>query len=221
MPQFPSTRWSLIRRSGLSSDGRAAFGELTRLYRPAIVAFFRARLGADAAEDAAQSFLAASFEQAWWPRADAGMGSFRNFLLLLLRRHAGHARDAAALPLDADSDGSDVADETADAERRFDSRFALLLTTQAIQAQRARYRERERGALFERLLPLLAAPPEHGDLKRVAAELDLPPNTLSVEVARLRKRLREEMRVQLQSLCADAATFDAEWAALQRVLDGD
>lgn len=220
MPQFPSTRWSLIRRSGLSSDGRVAFGELTRMYRPAIVAFFRARLGAEAAEDAAQSFLVASFEQAWWPRADAGLGSFRSFLLLLLRRHAGHVRDAAVLPLDDTHDGSDVADDTADAERRFDSRFALLLTAQAIEAQRTRYRERARGALFERLLPLLSAPPEHGELKTLAAELAMPPNTLTVEIQRLRKRLREAMRAQLGELCADAATFEAEWAALQRVLDG-
>ena len=219
MPQFPSTRWSLIRRSGLSSDGRVAFGELTRIYRPAIVAFFRARLGAEA-EDATQSFLAASFEQVWWPRAEAGLGSFRGFLLMLMRRHAGHLRASAALPIDDSHDAAEIIDDTPDAERVFDSRFALLLTRHAIEAQRARYRERERGDMFERLLPLLSAPPGHGELKSVAASLGMPANTLTVELQRLRKRLREEMRGQLAQLCADETTFAAEWAVLQRVLHG-
>ena len=221
MPQFPSTRWSLIRRSGLSSDGRVAFGELTRMYRSAIVAFFRARLGADAAEDATQSFLAASFEQVWWSRADAVVGSFRSFLLMLLRRHAGHVRDSAAVPIDNSNDLTEIADAAPDAARQFDSRFALLLTAHAIEAQRVRYRERERGDLFERLLPLLSAPPEHGDLKSIAAGLQMAPNTLTVELQRMRKRLREEMRAQLEQLCADEATFAAEWTVLQGVLGGD
>jgi DNA-directed RNA polymerase specialized sigma24 family protein len=220
MPQFPSTRWSLIRRSGLSSDGRVAFGELTRLYRPAIVAFCRARLGADAAEDATQSFLAASFEKVWWSRADAGIGSFRSFLLMLLRRHVGRVRDSALLPVDDTNDASEIADDAPDAARQFDSRFALLLTAHAIDAQRARYRERQRGDVFERLLPLLSAPPEHGELKSIAAGLQMAPNTLTVELQRMRNRLREEMRAQLEQLCTDEATFAAEWAALQRVLDG-
>src|SRR5579863_2732404 len=128
MAQFPNTRWSLVRRSGLSSDGRLAFDELARLYRPAIVAFFRGRLGVDAAEDAAQSFLAASFERTWWLRADAGLGSFRGFLLLLLRRHLGHLR-AGITHADGDGgDANDVVDETPGADQQFDRRFALVLT---------------------------------------------------------------------------------------------
>jgi DNA-directed RNA polymerase specialized sigma24 family protein len=204
----------------LSSDGRVAFAELARMYRPAIVAFFRARLGADAAEDATQSFLAASFEHVWWSRADAGIGSFRSFLLMLLRRHVGHVRDSASVPIDNTNDVTEIADDAPDAARQFDSRFALVLTAHAIEAQRARYRERERGEVFERLLPLLSAPPEHGELKSIAAGLQMPPNTLTVELRRMRKRLREEMRAQLEQLCADDATLAAEWAVLQRVLDG-
>ena len=221
MAQFPSTRWSLIRRSGRSSDGRLAFGELARLYRPAIVAFFRARLGADAAEDAAQSFLAASYEQVWWPRADADLGTFRSFLLMLLRRHAGHVRDAAALPHADARDAAEVVDDAPGAERQFDSRFALVLTANAVAVQRERYRQRDREALFEQLMPLLSSPPAHGELKTIAATLQMPANALTVELQRLRKRLREEMRAQLEGLCVDAAAFELEWSALQRVLGGE
>lgn len=219
MAQFPSTQWSLIRRSGSASSRRAAFGELARAYRGAILAFFRARLGADAADDATQSFLALSFEHAWWSRADATLGTFRGFLLLLLRRHLGHLREQRPATDDA-IDAETVADDAPEADRQFDLRFALALTQRALDAQRGRYRERGRGALFEQLLPLLSSPPEHGDLKRVAATLGTPANSLTVELQRLRKRLREELREQVRELSADEASFVAEWAAMQRILDG-
>jgi DNA-directed RNA polymerase specialized sigma24 family protein len=218
MAQFPSTQWSLIRQAGSSTSGRAAFGELALAYRGAILAFFRARLGADAADDATQSFLALSFEHAWWARADAALGTFRGFLLLLLRRHLGHLREqppaASTYALET------VADETADADRQFDLRFALALTQRALDAQRARYRERARGELFEQLLPLLSSPPEHGELKRIAETLGVPPNSLTVELQRLRKRLRDEMQAQVRDLSADENAFAEEWAAMQRILDG-
>ena len=87
MVQFPSTQWSLVRSDGSPEERRVAFDRLARRYRPAIVAYFRAWLDPDAAEDAAQSFLADSYEHQWWSRADASRGSFRGFLQLLLRRH--------------------------------------------------------------------------------------------------------------------------------------
>lgn len=218
MAGFPSTQWSLIRQSGSSGSRREAFGELVRLYRAAILAFFRVHLTADAAEDATQSFLAASYDQAWWARADAQIGSFRHFLRMLLRRYLGHVRESRSA--DAPFDQDDIADGSPSADRQFDLRFALALAARAIDAQRMRYAQRGRSDLFERLLPLLSSPPEHGELKTIAASLDVPANTLTVELQRLRRRLREEMRVQVRDLCADETTFIAEWAAVQRILDG-
>ena len=219
MAQFPSTQWSLIRQAGSSTSGRSAFGELARAYRGAILAFFRARLDADAADEATQSFLALSFEHAWWSRADAALGTFRGFLLLLLRRHLGHLRERQSVANDDDIE--DLADDTADADRQFDLRFALALTQRAVDAQRERYRERGRGELVHQLLPLLSSPPEHGELKRIAETLGVPANSLTVELQRLRKRLREEMRAQVRELSADESTFEVEWAAVQRILGGE
>ncbi len=72
MAQFPDTQWSLIRRSGDSPSARhVAFGELVRRYRGAIRVYFGARLSADDADDATQTFLSASYEHAWWARADS------------------------------------------------------------------------------------------------------------------------------------------------------
>ena len=218
MAHFPSTQWSLIRQAGSTSSGRAAFGELARIYRGAIAAYFRARMNADAAEDATQSFLALSFEHAWWSRADAALGTFRGFLLLLLRRHLARSFEQQTSARD---EGAEAAiDEGADTDRQFDLRFALALTQRAVDAQRTRYGERGRGPLFEQLLPLLSSPPEHGELKHIAQTLGVPANSLTVELQRLRKRLRENMRTLVQDLCADEAAFAVEWATLQRILEG-
>jgi hypothetical protein len=218
MAQFPSTQWSLVRQSGTIETRRSAFAKLVQTYHSAILAFFSAHLGADAAQDAAQSFLTLSFERDWWARADASIGSFRGFLLVLLRRHLHHVGKRSPTT-DLDVIG-DLAGDDPSTDEQFDARFALELTSRAVDAQRLRYGERGRERLFERLLPLLTSPPDHGELKAVAAELQIPANTLIVESKRLRQRLREELRRQLEDLCADEAVLAAEWAALQRILGG-
>lgn len=220
MAQFPSTQWSLVRRSGETpSARRQAFAELAGSYRGAILAFFRARLDPDAAEDATQAFLLASFEHAWWSRADAG-GSFRGFLLLLLRRHLGHLRELQRPDIASLDEVAEPVDPGASAERQFDSRFVLVLTGRALDTLRERYAGRGRSRLFEQLLPLLGSPPEHGQVRQLAAEFGLPANTLTIELTRLRARLRECLRAELLQLCADQSAFDAEWTAMQQVLDG-
>lgn len=218
MARFPDTQWSLIRRSGETPSLRhAAFADLARDYRPAILAFFRARLDAADAEDATQSFLAASFEHGWWARAKAEAGSFRGFLLMLLRRHLGHVR-AGRRSMEPLGETNEPADPAPDAERQFDARFVLVLTSAALKTLRRQYRERGRETLFVELVKLMTSPPEHGQMQHIAESLGLPPNTLTVEIKRLRVRLQEQMRAELQQLCADRAAFDNEWAALQAVI---
>ncbi|MBZ0086571.1 MAG: hypothetical protein K8F33_00490 [Thermomonas sp.] len=218
MARFPDTQWSMIRRSGESPSARhTAFSDLAGAYRPAILAFFRARLPPEDAEDATQSFLAASFEHRWWARADARIGSFRGFLLMLLRRHLGHLH-AARDPTEPLADADLLADPAPDAERQFDARFLLLLTGKALDGLRLRYRQQGREALFDGLLPLLATPPAHGELQHIATRLGLRPNTLTVERSRLRERLRIALREELRQLCADEAALDTEWDELQATL---
>lgn len=221
MAQFPSTQWSLIRRSGETPSQRhIAFGQLALAYRNAILAFFRARLAATDAEDATQAFLTASYEHAWWARADAEIGSFRGFLLMLLHRHLGHLRGTRVEMTGACDVAPLLLDPLPSSDHQFDTRFALVLTGRALQVLRLHYRERGRGAMFKQLLPLLASPPEHGELKPIALSMQMPANTLTIELKRLRARLREQLRAELMNLCADEAAFASDWSALQRVLDG-
>ncbi len=221
MTDFPSTQWSLIRLSGESpSARRAAFGELSLAYRSAILAYFRARLGPDAAEDATQSFLSDSFEHAWWARADATVGSFRGFLLLLLRRRVGHLRETRRLDCASLDDAAKVADAARTAEQSFDVRFTLVLTARAIEGLRDVYATRGRTPVFDALLPVLTSPPEHGELKQVAAQLGMPANTLTIELRRLRARLRERVDEELRGLCIDEPAYQADRAALHEAIGG-
>jgi DNA-directed RNA polymerase specialized sigma24 family protein len=220
MARFPDTQWSLLRRSGEDASTRVvAFSDLARAYQPAILAFFRARLAPADAEDATQAFLAASFEHRWWARADAEAGSFRTFLLVLLRRHLARIRpSAAALPAAVAVEG--LADPAPSADAAFDVRFALLLTQRALQRLRDDYAMRGRGPLFDGLVDLLRDPPAHGELQVAASALGIAANTLAVELRRLRSRLRQALRAELGELCCDQAALEAEWGSLEAVLSG-
>lgn len=220
MARFPDTQWSLLRRSGLSSQRHAAFSKLARAYRPAILAYFRARLTTTEAEDATQSFLAASYEHDWWARADAGVGSFRRFLLMLLRRHLARCRttNPASCPFNADGD---IADSSPDAERQFDGRFALLLTRRALDGLREEYQGRGEERRFDAMVRLLVDPPGYGELQTVAESLDMGANALSVALKRLRQRWQARLRDELMQLCADPEAFKGDWAALRQVIGAD
>lgn len=218
MAQFPSTQWQLIRGSALSQDDRrGAFAALVENYRPAILAYLRARLGAEDAEDALQSFLASSYEHGWFARADPEFGSFRAFLLVMLKRHVGHWRGLRSHAVE-ELDGDVIADPDAgvDPERAFDARFLVTMTTQALTGLRLTYAARNRAALYDSLLPLLSSPPAHGDLAALAVRLEMPANTLAVELKRLRERVAGALRAHLAELCVDAATAERDWQVLRK-----
>ena len=219
MADFPSTQWHLVRGTALSQDDRrAAFGALVEAYRPAILAYLRARVGVGDAEDLLQSFLASSYEHAWFARADPEFGSFRGFLLVMLKRHVGHWREKRSLTTAAIDDESTALTDTdanVDPERAFDARFLMTLTAQALAQLRKTYAARERSDLYDQLLPLLTSPPERGDLAAIAARMEIPANTLAVELKRLRERVAGAMREQLAELCVDPITADRDWQALR------
>jgi DNA-directed RNA polymerase specialized sigma24 family protein len=218
MAEFPSTQWHLVRGTALSQDDRrAAFGTLVEAYRPAILAYLRARVGTADADDLLQSFLASSYEHAWFARADPEFGSFRGFLLLMLKRHVGHWRDRRPLATEAIDAEAPLADAAAavDPERAFDARFLMTLTAHALARLRETYVARDRAALYDSMLPLLTSPPERGELALLATRLEMPPNTLAVELKRLRERVAGAMREQLAELCVDPLTADRDWHALR------
>ena len=157
MAAFPTTRWSLIRASDRpAGELAAAWGDLVRDYRPAIVGFFRRSALAREADDMAQEFLLRSMRDGWWSRADPGVGSFRRFLLVLLKRFAAMQADAAHRR--HEMTGVDIAesDHCDTPDRQFDLEFALCLTRSALDALQAEYAGSGRAGLFTALQPWLS-----------------------------------------------------------------
>jgi DNA-directed RNA polymerase specialized sigma24 family protein len=219
MSAFPTTRWSLIHASRLQpQDAAAAWSALVRDYRPAIVAYFRRSALARDAEDLAQEFLLSSMEDGWWARADADVGSFRRFLLALLKRFLLNRWSSAQQRSEVLADTIDTGSDEDSPEAQFDLQFALCLTRTALENLRERYARDDRAQLFAQLEPWIAETPAPGELAALAARLDVAPNTLAVQLRRVRQRLREAIRAALAELCIDRAQVDADLAALRGTL---
>ncbi|UXI70111.1 RNA polymerase sigma factor [Tahibacter amnicola] len=219
MVSFPTTRWSRILASDSRCDDRAGTWEgLVRDYQPAILGFFRRSVLARDAEDLTQEFLLRSLRDGWWARATPEAGSFRRFLFALLhrflaqQRNRGHRRfeEAAAEPLELPSMDSP--------EQRFDLAFALCLTRSALDSLQQAYAEEGRGEVFDALQPWLSETPPPGELVRIATLRGIAPNTLAVQLKRLRGRFQKAVRDSLAALCADPADVENELVALRMAL---
>ena len=156
MAAFPTTRWSLIHASDRPpGEIAAAWGNLVRDYRPAILGFFRRSVLARDAEDLTQEFLLRSMRDGWWSRADPDVGSFRRFLLVLLKRFLVQQRDAGYRRFETSHSSTAEDGDYETPEKQFDLEFAFCLTRIALNALRREYEADERGELFVALQPLV------------------------------------------------------------------
>ena len=222
MSSFPSTRWSLIQAGGISAaDQGEAWGLLVQNYRPAILGYFRRSALSKDAEDMAQEFLLRSMRDGWWTRADPDNGSFRTFLLMLLKRFVNHERGTGHRRFEV-AGGELLAFEQAEhwntPERQFDLAFAACLAEEAVADLRVQFERENRGELFEELIGFVADPPEHGDLARIGSRIDIEPNTLAVQLKRLRFRFQKQVKAKLAGLCVDEQHAASDMDALRQVL---
>jgi len=219
MAVFPTTRWSLIRASDRQpGEVAAAWSDLVRDYRPAILGFFRRSALARDAEDLAQEFLLRSMRDGWWSRADPEVGSFRRFLLMLLKRFLAMQSDAGHRRFEVIGVNIEEGDHGQTPERQFDLEFALCLTRTALTELRRDYESNGRGEIFAALQPWLSEAPGHGELAALGTRLGVAPNTLAVQLKRLRARFQKAVRSALADLSIDAGHAAADLDALRVVL---
>ncbi|MEO7014678.1 MAG: sigma factor [Dokdonella sp.] len=219
MAHFPTTRWSLIQTSDRSqAEIVAVWRELVRAYQPAIVSYFRRRANVQDADDLAQEFMLRSLDAGWWARADPQAGSFRQFLRFLMKRFLANQMDAGYRRFERTGEShEDVADlQTPD--RHFDLQFALCLTRIALEDLRKDYESDGRGTTFSALEPWLAEIPEYGELVGLGKQLDVSPNTLAVQLKRLRTRLQKAVRVAIKDLSLNDECAASERNALVAAL---
>ncbi|MEP6882768.1 MAG: sigma factor [Dokdonella sp.] len=215
MANFPTTRWSLIQTSDRSqADIVAAWSDLVHAYQPAIVSYFRRRAPRQDADDLAQEFMLRSIDDGWWARADPQAGSFRQFLRMLMKRFMANQMKAGYRRFEWTGQAHEEAADLQTPDQIFDLQFALCLTRIALDDLRKDYECEGRGATFSALEPLLAEAPEDGELIGLGKQLDVSPNTLAVQLKRLRTRLQKAVRVAIKDLSLNDACAATERDAL-------
>ncbi|HEY2344375.1 MAG TPA: sigma factor [Xanthomonadaceae bacterium] len=219
MAVFPTTRWSLIQaRDRTQAEVGAAWSDLVRAYQPAILGYFRRSVLSRDADDLAQEFMLRSMSEGWWSRANPEVGSFRTFLLTLLNRFLAQHKDSGYRRFELVGADAAEARDYQTPEHYFDLQFALCLTRVALAELQKDYESDGRGELFSALQPWLVEPPERGELVALGARMQIPPNTLAVQLKRLRTRLQKAVHVALGELNINKDHTAADMDALRRSL---
>ncbi|MEM8712517.1 MAG: sigma-70 family RNA polymerase sigma factor [Planctomycetota bacterium] len=241
--RFATTRWSLVLGAGVgdreapaeesgADAARQALEELCATYWPAVYAWIRRRgYRRDEARDLAQGFFTSLVEKGWVERADEERGSFRTFLVTLLKRFvAGEWQRESTLrrgggeqhvPLDFDQGGMEPeVGEAGSPEAAFDLewiRSLLSCVLERLSAEYARTNATERFQVIEpHLVPGDTPPP----FREMASKLGLAESSCRVAVFRARRRYRELLRDELASTLSDGRCVDEELEALLGVSAG-
>lgn len=227
MSRFQTTRWSLIAHAADQTDAlaRPALEQLCRSYRPPVLAYIRhcGHASADA-EDLAQAFFLRFIERAWYSDADPRRGRFRSLLLASLRHFLSDAQAQAgcdkrggrlrAVALDPDA----LMDPAGSPEQAFDRAWLATIMTRASGRLQQEWRLAGKGAQFEQLIPLLADGRSGQELRELASRIDARSNTLSVQLHRMRARLRQLVRLELLQTVDSREALEAELTELRTVL---
>jgi RNA polymerase sigma factor (sigma-70 family) len=221
---FGTTAWSLVLAAGQDDDGGHALERLCRRHWRPLYVFIRASGFAPAdAEDATQDFFVYLFEKDWIRRADPKKGSFRSFLLTLLRNFLANYRRrsraekrrpaATDAPLDADDAERELAslsDSGGDPAAAYEASWARGV----LQASLSRLAEEQaaagKAALFEALRPFVSQSPEAGDYERLSRDLGLRRGQIALSIHRLARRFAELIRIEVADTLADRSELEAE-----------
>ncbi len=229
---FASTAWSIVLAAARDEDAGAALDRLCRRYWKPVYTFVR-RSGLERcdAEDATQDFFSHLFAGEWLKRADPERGSFRAFLLTLLRnflsnrrRHdRAQKRGGATPPLSLDTEGCErelaaLAAADADPARAYERAWAGCVLQSALDRIAAEQAAAGEGARFEALRPYLTASPDAGDYERLARRLGLTRNQIAVVIHRHSRRYAELIRHEVAETLVDRTQLDLELRRLLEVM---
>ncbi|GAB3748105.1 RNA polymerase sigma factor [Lysobacter olei] len=228
MSRFMTTQWSIILGGQGGEEGaRAALESICTRYRYPVLGYIREHgFGSADAEDLTQEFFARLLEQRWDARADPERGRFRTYMLSVLRHFLANewasrlAGKRGGRLVRVDIDDVALPDGAASSpEQEFNRLWVLTLVDHARQRLEEEARLAHHEALLAALSPFLVEAPAANDYANVARSLGMKPNTVAVNVRRLRQRLRELIREELAETVSDTASLDAELNALRELAD--
>jgi RNA polymerase sigma-70 factor (ECF subfamily) len=238
---FMTTHWSVVSDFALEQTApdraEAALTRLCRDYWPPLYRFVR-RYGynRDDAQDLTQGFFAYLIEKRAYADPDRSKGRFRTFLLTLLKRYLGAAKDhkcrqkrgggKAALCLESGKlNALDRACEDAlltraplDEERLFERNWATALVSRAMDALNDEYATERKARVFAELQPFLTGGVGLPTHEAAAGHLGVSVETLRSHLFRLRARYRALLRAEVLRTVPREKDIDDELRYLCRVL---
>jgi len=226
--QFGTTSWTLIIEARNNEDSGLALEQLCKRYWKPVYAYCRKYgLYQQDAEDVTQEFFTYFFEKAWLKQADKEMGSFRGFILTLLkyflsnRRRVANAQKRGA-KLQISLDGFDFAEAIVttdiDASRAYDKVWALCVADIALGRLFSEQKTVQQKKRFEYLKNYLTHVPTTSDYDVLVKVLDEPRNTIAVALHRLIRRYGELIRLEVADTAKDTFQVDEELRYLIKMI---
>jgi RNA polymerase sigma-70 factor (ECF subfamily) len=228
---FGSTAWSLVLAAGKEQDGNPALERLCRKHWRPIYIFIRGSgLSPSDAEDATQEFFVELLQREWLRKADPSRGSFRAFLLTLLRnflanrrrvslaeRRGGGATFLAFDGVEGERELSTLALKSTDPSLAYEASWANGVLLSAWDRLSREQLGAGKGPAFEQLRPFVTQTPEPGDYQRLAEQLGMRRGQVAVLIHRLNRRFTELIRAEVAETLADRSELDSELRFLLEV----
>lgn len=233
---FDTTHWSaVLEAAGESSP--AAQGALEKLchayWYPLYVHVRRLGWGAEESKDLTQQFFARLLERKYLQLADPVRGRFRSFLLTSLKHflatewHKARAQKRGGDRPTISWDDFDPEEryrleptEPLTPDRIYEKRWAGILLESVLGRLQSEYTKAGRDAEFAQLKSFVWGDGNPGTYAEVAAQLRMEENALKVAVHRLRKRFREQLRLEVSRTVSSPEEVDAELRHLRSLLSG-
>jgi len=235
---FQTTHWTVVlraRQPDPTATAREALANFCEAYWPPLYSYLRHRGHASPeAQDLVQGFFAHLLEQNTLSRADQEKGRLRAFLLGSLKNFLCNEYDFAhrlkrggghrIVPIDEhlpEAEASMIDTAHLSDSRCYDLVWASNIMKRAWQHLENAFEAEGKAEQFEVLRPFVAgvgsALPNQ---EEAAARLGIPIGTLRTWLSRLRKRYREELRMEIASTVSDPADVDGELHYLCQILTG-
>jgi len=210
MDFFPETKWTILAEATLNGSEveKGFLSEICLKYKDPVDKIINLKgIPAERVEDVRQDFFLTLMKGSFFKKASQAKGKFRTFLLKALqdflvddfRRNSAKKRGGSIIH-EAISETSAITDTD---ETEFDLVWAETLFNNALDHVLAIAIEKRGHEGWKALKPFFGLDSEEQDYDQLAAVLDLSVSGSKTEVARLRKKLREQLRVEV-GLTVDA-----------------
>jgi len=223
---FPQTLWSDIRAAARANDDESfrAISVLCERYRRPLLVYLQRSVRRDTAEDLLQGFLVKLVDRRFFASLAPEKGKFRPFLLPCLKNHLrdelnkqnAQRRGGGRLPasLDETSESGEAVvqpvGDNATPDMEFDRAWARTLLHRAFRKLESEYRHADKEALFSETKDLLLALADKETPATIADRLNMGPGSFRVAVHRLKARLGELVREQVEPTVASPEDLQNE-----------